>query len=442
MTEPSDDQGEPPGRPGRSRQWVAVALIALVVVTGVVVAVTRSDSDDTTAADPEPSRAGAPTTDVAARDAGAIAVLAAQDRALRRGADERFRSGWDDDAAAQREARTVFDNLAALRVKALHPRYVAANLGGLTASEQERLGPSAWTADVDVAWRLQGIDGADARMTLTYTFVQRPDGTVAVAGMASTSGEREPVWLLGPLDVRRSDRTLVAATRPALARRLDLALRHAVDDVQRVLPSWRGSLVGYGPATAEEFDQVVSAAAPHAYEGIAAVTTTVDGSRSADAPVAIVVNPDVFETLGPVGTHVVISHEATHVATAATTVSMPLWVAEGFADYVGVGSVDVPLSVSARAAVRDIRNFGLPDQLPANSAFQARDGVEAVYEESWLAIRLIAREYGERRLVAFYEAVVEHPNALGPALRETLGTTREALTRDWRRELQEIAGGS
>ena len=86
--------------------------------------------------------------------------------------------------------------------------------------------------------------------------------------------------------------------------------------------------------------------------------------------------------------------------------------------------------------------LGLPDQLPANSAFQARDGVEAVYEESWLAIRLIAREYGERRLVAFYEAVVEHPKALGPALRETLGTTREALTRDWRRELQEIAGGS
>jgi hypothetical protein len=279
-------------------------------------------------------------------------------------------------------------------------------------------------------------------MTLTYTFVQRPDGTVTVAGMATTAGEREPIWLLGPLDVRRSDRTLVAATRPALARRLDLALRRAVDDVQRVLPSWRGSLVGYGPGTAEEFDHVIAAASPHAYDGIAAVTTTVDGSRSADAPVAIVVNPDVFDTLGPIGSHVVISHESTHVATKATTVSMPLWVAEGFADYVGVGSVDVPLSVSARAAVRDVRNFGLPDGLPTNSAFQVRNGVEAVYEESWLAIRLIAREYGESRLVAFYEAIVEHPNALGPALRETLGTTRGALTRDWRRELQEIAGGA
>ena len=121
---------------------------------------------------------------------------------------------------------------------------------------------------------------------------------------------------------------------------------------------------------------------------------------------------------------------------------MPLWVAEGFADYVGVGSVDVPLSVSARALIRDVRNFGLPEQLPANSAFQARNGIEVVYEQSWLAMRLIARDYGERRLVAFYDEVLKHPNALGVALRETLGTTKEALTRDWRRELQEIAGDS
>ncbi len=109
----------------------------------------------------------------------------------------------------------------------------------------------------------------------------------------------------------------------------------------------------------------------------------------------IVVNPWVFDGLGPIGRHVVVSHEATHVATGATTVSMPLWVAEGFADYVGVGSVDVPLRVSARAAVRQIRKSGLPDRLPRDSAFHAGGGAEATYEEAWLAMRLIARQYGQ-----------------------------------------------
>jgi hypothetical protein len=55
---------------------------------------------------------------------------------------------------------------------------------------------------------------------------------------------------------------------------------------------------------------------------------------------------------------------------------------------------------------------------------------------------MIAREYGQRRLVAFYSDVVDRPNALGAALRDTLGTTQAALTRDWRRYLEEIAGGS
>jgi hypothetical protein len=441
VTEPPDDPGEPAARPGRPRQWVAVSLIGAVAAVSIVIAVTRSDPDTTASPDPEPSRSSTTPADVGVRDARAIALLAAQDRALRRGAGDTFRAGWDDGGPSQREARNVFANLAALRVQELHPRYVGANDGGLSSSEQERLGGAAWTADVDIAWRLQGVDEADARTTLTYTFVQRPDGTVAVADMAPAAAQREPVWLLGPLEVLRSDRTVVASTRPALARRADVALRRAVGDVQRVLPTWQGSLVAYAPANEEEFDQVVSAA-PNAYEGIAAVTTTVDGSHSADAPVAIVVNPLVFDKLGPVGSRVVVSHEATHVATGATTVSMPLWVAEGFADYVGVGSVDVPLAVSARAAVRDVHQFGLPEQLPTNGAFQAGSGVEAVYEESWLAMRLIAREYGQRRLVAFYSAVVDRPDALGAALRETLGTTQAALTRDWRRYLQEVAGGS
>ena len=60
----------------------------------------------------------------------------------------------------------------------------------------------------------------------------------------------------------------------------------------------------------------------------------------------------------------------------------------------GSESSTCPSGCPAGAAIRDIRSFGLPDRLPSNSAFQSRDGVEATYEEAWLAIRVIARTTG------------------------------------------------
>ncbi len=413
-------------------------MIVGVVVSSAAVAVGRSGGSDSGSPSATPST-DAVNVDAGVRDAKAIAVLSAQERALARGSQKAYVQTWDQRSAAQRRSATIVGNLSALRVKALHARYVAADNVGLSSDEQRRLGGSAWTADVDVAWRLQGVDLADARTTLTYTFVARGQ-KVFVADVTGATGEHEPIWLLGPLDVRRSDRTVVAATNRASAEQLDERLQQAVADVHRVLPDWHGHLVSYGPSTQDEFDRLV-AAVPRAYSGIAAVTTTVDGSRDPAAPIAIVANPTVFDGLGPIGSHVVISHEATHVATGATTVAMPLWVAEGFADYVGVGSVDVPLRVSARAAIRDIRNFGLPDELPNDAAFRARSAVEAAYEEAWLAIRVIARDYGQGRLVAFYEDVVRRPNAVARSLRDNLGITEQALTRTWQTYLRTVADG-
>jgi hypothetical protein len=111
-------------------------------------------------------------------------------------------------------------------------------------------------------------------------------------------------------------------------------------------------------------------------------------------------------------------------------------VAEGFADYVGVGAVEVPLSVSARVVIRDVRRNGVPRALPSNDDFSAgRGDLELAYEQAWLANRLIAGEYGERRLVRFYRFVVASPDDLGGAF-GVLGTTEEAFTADWRRSLR------
>ncbi len=422
------------------RQIVAGLVVLAVAVAAVVIAILVPHDHATTpgrltnqTATSSTGAQGSP--DPSTRDAQALRLLARQDRLLRQGSLAAYQHTWDSSRPAQQQAGSTFANLRRLGVPTLHARYVAAD--GRSLADRRGLDTSAWTADVEIAWGLGGANRAGARTTLTYTF-ERQDQRVRVVRISAGSS-REPIWLLGRLHVRRTHRTLVAAMTGRDARRLDAELRRAVVDVGRLLPSWRGDLVAYAPATERQFESVL-ASAPGAYARIAAVTTTVDGSRRPDAPVAIVINPRVFASLGPIGSHVVVTHESTHVATGATTVSMPLWVAEGFADYVGVGAVNVPLSVSARAALHDVRRHGLPSRLPSDAQFSG-GSIEVAYEQAWLAMRVIARDYGRDRLVAFYQDVVHRPDAVRSAVQDNLGTSVSALTQEWRSYLKELADG-
>jgi hypothetical protein len=436
------DEHERPAGAWALRQ-VAVLVAALLVLAAIVYVVQRQRDPGEPTGDRVAGLQDSPSSselDDFARDVDATHVLAQQAQALAHSSAHSYRQTWDSGRQSQRAASTIFANLRALQVRRMGLQYVAADPSAASPAGDGAAGAQTWDAQVAVSWRLSGIDRSDAHSTLTMTFVRRGD-LVKVVAMSARPGEREPIWLTGPLRVLRSDRTVVAATNMVDARRIDQELRRAAIDVRKVIPSWRGSLAAYAPATREQFDALMGAN-PDAYAGIAAVTTTVDGSRRAQAPVAIVVNPVVFQRLGPIGRHVVVTHESTHVATGATTVTMPLWVAEGFADYVGVGSVDVPLRVAAQAAIRDARLHGPPTSLPSDADFSSTDRpVEVAYEQAWLALRAIADEQGRDRLVAFYRDVVDHPRAVWRLLRRDAGMTRVELTRDWRANLEALVDG-
>jgi hypothetical protein len=352
------------------------------------------------------------------------------------GAPAAFAATWSSHAAAQRQARTIYHDLTELRVTDFDLRYVAA-VGGVPLERHEGFGGVGWLADVEVTWRQPGA--ADAIQTLvTYAFVEKAGGAT-VADISDSADGREPMWLQGPLEVRRSARVIAVASTSGAAAALAADLRTATRDLADVLPEWRGRLTGYLPRTTADLEQLLGAA-PGSYDGIAAVTATVDGSNGQRAKSAIVLNPEVFNSLGSTGRRVVITHEATHLATDAVTVDMPLWIAEGFADYVGVGAVDVAVSVSARAALSQVDRSGPPVALPADDDFTAGGrGLEATYELAWLAAQLISEEYGEDRLVAFYEYVVDHPGDVEGAFVEKLGTTEADFTAAWRAHLEELA---
>jgi ABC-type nitrate/sulfonate/bicarbonate transport system substrate-binding protein len=114
---------------------------------------------------------------------------------------------------------------------------------------------------------------------------------------------------------------------------------------------------------------------------------------------------------------------------------MPLWLVEGFADYVGYAGVDVPTRVAAQELRAAIRSGHPPTALPADAAFAGTNPKLAqAYEQAWLAASLLARRYGPKRLVQLYK-VIGNGRAPDDALR-TVGTDLATFTADWRRDVR------
>ena len=396
--------------------------LCLLVVVGLVA---WSLTDDTYVA-PRPDEQTAQV-----RPALATETLQRLERAVREGDTGAGRAlAPDGDRAAERRLAGVVDNAAALRVRDFTLRYVD--------DEGAPSADGAWSAAVDVTWQLSGFDPAPSRAEVLFRFADTGD-RVALTGIGG-GGRISPLWLSGPLQVRRTSDTLVlVAGPPAEAASYARRAAAAVPVVRRVLPRWRQGLVVEVPASAAGLDRALDAESG-TYDQIAAVTTAADGSQAPGTPVHVFVNPDVFDRLKPTGAQVVISHEATHVATHAYTSAMPLWLLEGFADYVALRDVPLPVSVSAAQIIADVRRDGPPRHLPSAAEFGTHTPrLGATYESAWLACRLLARDGGQRALVAFYRAV-DGGLPLGTALRSLFGLSVRELTRDWRGLLSDLAG--
>ena len=336
-----------------------------------------------------------------------------------------------DDARAEAWMRGVLGNVRPLRVTDFSARYVDDD-PSLTAT----LPKGQWAAAVETTWAYGGFDRKPGRSEVTMVFTVRDGEAVLVS--AGDGERRTPLWLTGPLAVRRSSDTLVATATPGGLPSYSRYAERAVRVVHRVLPRWPGRLVVEVPKDADELDEVL-AAKPGEYANIAAVTTTTDGSLDETAPVHVFVNPVVFAGLRPRGAQVVMSHEATHVATEAATSGTPLWLLEGFADYVALRDVPIPLSVSAGQITRQVRRDGAPRQLPGSAEFDTQDThLGAAYESAWLACRLLADVGGEEALVRLYRRV-SAGQPLDASLRALYGFGTAELTRRWRAELEKLA---
>ncbi len=307
------------------------------------------------------------------------------------------------------------------------------------------LADGTWAAAVETTWRFADDVGADpASSEVTFEFQVVDEERVGIVGIGEPDRGRLPLWLSGPVVVAsRPDALVVVAgegpsARDAAARYLRLA-EAGIDVVRRVLPRWRGPLVVEVPSSDAALDRALDAD-PGSSTGIAAVTAPVDGSPDTDSPVHVFVNPDVFDRLRPTGARVVISHEVAHVATEAARSTAEPWLVEGFADYVALRNVRLPVTTSAAQIIRQVRREGVPRALPSAADFAAGSGhLGATYESAWLVCMVLAERGGEQALVRLYQDV-SGGTEIAKALREHFGLGERQLTRLWQRRLEDLAG--
>jgi hypothetical protein len=341
----------------------------------------------------------------------------------------------DAAAYARTGTGTGFDRLSALPLAAWSYR----------VRDVERSGDTA-TADVELRYRVDGYDRGPVAAGRTVRLSR--DGTAGTWAVdsdrpAEESGQQP--WDQGAVEVVRGTHSLVLGVgqSTALLRRFAGLADRAVPAVSDAWDGdWSRRVVVVVPRSVEGMAGLLGSPVS-SYRGIAAVTTGETGGREHAPADRIIVNPDAYGLLGSLGKQVVLTHETTHVATRAdTTSATPLWLSEGYADWVGYRDTGRTPAQAAPELAETVAEGRVPAHLPTDEDFGFTAEAEQLaraYEGGWLACRMIAEQWGEDRLDAFYRAVGAHDDradAVENALHEVLGTTEEDLTTRWREYLR------
>jgi hypothetical protein len=333
----------------------------------------------------------------------------------------------------------------------------------LPFSRARELGDGAFIARVRLSYRLAGIDEGAVQRDQYLTLARR-GGRWLIAGDddARDLGRRAPdPWDLGELDLAKGRSSLVLA-RPGsaglsgsgLAGLAGLADR-AVEQVQELWPGpWPGRVVVIVPADMAEMARLVHDGGPGDIAAIAQLAAVTTGQPSSDPDGTttgnrIIVNPTVFVRLTETGRQVVLTHEATHVATRTLGgAPVPSWLSEGFADYVAYRATDMGVQQVAGDVLTRVRTGAGPVRLPTEIDFDASRGhVSESYALAWLAVRHIAQSHGQPRLVEFYlRAAAGRPGdpvgAIDAAFGEALGISAEQFDGGWGRAVADLAAVS
>lgn len=364
-------------------------------------------------------------------------VLDVQSAAVVAGNQESYLTAVDPQAhrylARQRQ---VIGTLAKLPVGSWSQHVTALRVTGGTAEAQ-----------VTLSYRFRGYDGAPVTASEDLT-LRRRNRRWYVAG--ELPGSTAELWEQGHVTVVHGENSLVLGTGAADARLHEIAHEAdaAVPTVSRAWPHhWSHRVVVLVPDSLHDMGALLDSPGS-TYQGIAAVTTGEAGSSGQATAERVVVNPRAYAMLSELGRQVVSTHEITHVATRRwTTSATPLWLSEGFADWVAYrGTGRTPRQVAPELA-RTVRAGDVPDALPQDTDFRFDNGGDALsraYEGGWLACRMVADRWGVKALTSLYTAVGASRStgrgAVEDALHTVLHVSTARFTAQWRDYLRQQLG--
>ncbi|WP_406732330.1 hypothetical protein [Streptomyces sp. NBC_01794] len=304
-------------------------------------------------------------------------------------------------------------------------------------------------AEAELRYRIDGYDTAPVIASRRLELAER-DGRWYVTADRAAKGAAQQLWQQGDVQVVRGRHSIVLAVGQKAERLRSLAATadRAVPAVSKAWHSkWTGRVVVLVPASLDAMGALLGAPAA-GYRGIAAVTTGETGAAGKAPADRVIVNPEAYGVLGDFGQGVVLTHETTHVATRAhTSAATPMWLSEGFADWVAYRDTGRTAGQAAPELQRAVRRGDVPAALPDDADFAFggdADGLAQAYEGGWLACELIAARWGEERLTSFYRAVGEGKDRAGAvekAMNDVLGTTPADFTVRWREYLRERLEG-
>ncbi|WP_241249797.1 hypothetical protein [Rhodococcus sp. X156] len=453
-----------------SRALPRVLLAALVLVLVITAAVVALRSDTPTSRDAGvsgPSTTGAPPLTATASQ---NAVPPAASQAARKKAVQQLLDQWAVAVRSNDSAllATLFDTGADVGFPAAEARR-AANLAqvpladwGYDITEEAvptvdpavtaRLGADeVWSPPVVLRYAIAGADAASTTRPVGVVLARRGQVWRLVSDTAADRYGRSTwrgLWDFGPVIARVVPQGVVLG-HPSRAADLDLLAKELGPAVAAVTdfwgPGWQQRAAVFLPDHQDELRALVG---PDFAEGeIAAVSIADNIDRSAGTVRGqrVVFNPATLSRLTPLSRRVVLRHELTHVAArAATSAQAPVWLAEGFADYVGYRASGVSLSDGAPAVAAVVRSAGPPDSLPVDTQFATTTSgakVELAYQLSWSFAVFLAATRGEDALRGVYLAVAALPAPstaeIDAAVQPVLGVSLGALLVEWGRWLQQ-----
>lgn len=346
--------------------------------------------------------------------------------------------------------RSLFRGLSDVPLASFRYRVAWERRGDLVRRQDEAryLGAEEVTIPLtEERYRIAGFDRAEAVEDLYYTYVKE-DGRWLIAEDSDlndiTMYSARHLWDFGRLRIRESEHFLMlehpcrkAGCRSLGEDFLDLA-EQGLDQADRY---WDGPfqrrIVVLVPRNGEELKRIIQSTFD-LEDFVAFAYSTVDPLDGVDyTGHRIIPNPRAFEGRDRASILQILTHELLHVATRDSAGPfVPIFVDEGFADYVGYSDDPSALAFFNSDVAAGLFN----GQLPEDFEFTVGDGTDIFrsYQKAQSAVRFFIDRFGLDTFIRFYRLLGRKEIVAGTAryhidqaFRRTTGMSYDAFQRAW-----------